>query len=416
LSHFCTQCGTKLIQDALFCSRCGAAIPEAFEEPESFSTQPPIPAEIAVEAADDLTEISIEPVCDNTDNTNDSPLADLTAYSDSVIPESTASEPERSDKRVLVALASILVSIVLFAVITAGQTWFVLKNGINNHTVKTAAKAVFDEVDIAEFPVAGVVDGSAVSIPEFPESPNVEEDVLYKAIFNTVDDYYKEIFGVDENHIKELLESEIFRGFISGIIDDYVDYIMGSDDIRVIASENIVSLIESNKDEIERITSYSLVESDFEDIRTVLQKSGLDNLTWDTAVGAGNDGLAVRNVFSILNRYPSIVLIAIITATVLLTALLIMLNRRRVSDTLLYFGITCVASGGVFLCGRVIGAYLLFDWIANKLGLGDTPAYAVQDAFSEAKNIIMISGISVIGTGLIIIAVRTIIKRATNYS
>ncbi|MCL2070697.1 MAG: zinc-ribbon domain-containing protein [Oscillospiraceae bacterium] len=397
MSHYCTQCGAKVANDdALFCHKCGAALAHAFlDKPDNTEeADSPAFAEPVAEGVDDVEEVA--------ECVSERELFETEPIEEDVI----ATKPQKRIRpaSVLSVAAQVLLSIVFFAVVTAGQSWFVLQKGINNHTVKTAARAVVDEVDFSEITVPGFVNDNDVSIPGVSA-----RTALPEAIYNTIDDYYREVFGVEKDHIRELLESDMFRSFFGKIIDDGVDYIMGADDANVIvSSDKIVELIEENKDEIEGITSYSLVESDFDDIKKVLKNSGIDNLTWDSATGSTHDAYLIRRAFSLLERHSLLSIIVISVAAVLLIAVFAVLNRRRISNTLLYFGIPCIFSGGAFVAGWLIGADLLFRWATRELGIGTQQINAVRDAFSGTGEVIMYSGFAVLGIGGAAITVKAL--------
>jgi predicted nucleic acid-binding Zn-ribbon protein len=409
MSYYCTQCGTKVInEDSLFCHKCGAALAHAFaeEDPTPITLDQPEQSVIAADkpAKAEQTAIAQEPE-ESEESEQLEELEETQPPESKTNPATTPVKTKRAAAAVA-AVVSVLLAVVLFAAITAGQSWFILQNGINNQTVKTVARAVVDEVNLSEISIPGFINERDVSIP------GVEtRTALPEAIYSTIDDYYREIFGVEKDHIQELLESEIFRNFLGGIIDDGIDYFMGVDEGSIIiTSDKIVELIESNQEEIEEITSYSLVQSDFEDIKEVLRNSGLDDITWVSVTSGVYDAFLIRSVFSLLDRYSVVTLVVIIAAAVVIIVLIGILNRRRISNTLLYFGIPCIISGAGFVSGRLIGVDLLFQWTMRQLGIGTIPATVVRDAFSEAGDVILYTGLAVLGGGVIAVAVKIIVR------
>ncbi|MCL1788810.1 MAG: zinc ribbon domain-containing protein [Oscillospiraceae bacterium] len=464
MSYYCTQCGTRVINDdALFCHKCGAALAHAFEVVKPLDGQsPPVGSSSAFEVVKPLdgqsppagSSSAFEAVKPSesvqvVSAAEERPIKIKNPYFDDEEQEENTEESEKNQKgeghlkegagagsengsekesanetvaaaeteqlkpvsketkrrkNPLIAVFGVLISMILFAAVTAGQAWFVLKDSINNQAVRAAARAVADEVDFAEISVPEFVNGNDVSIPGV-----VARTALPDAIYNTIDDYYREVFGVESNHIRELLQSDVFRKFLGEIIDNGVDYIMGEEGGVIITSDKIAELIEENKDEIEDITSYSLVESDLDDIKRVLGESGINSLTWDLATENTADTFLIRSAFSLVDRQPLISLVVIIAAVVILIILLAVLNRRHISNTLLYFGIPCMFSGGLFIAGRIIGADLISRWATREFGVSPVAMNAVTDAFSGTENVILYSGIIVAGAGLIAVIVRIIL-------
>jgi len=422
MGRYCTQCGEQLDPGANFCLECGApfkgdtvnfGLPpktEGFPEPEKFSTSPPeVSASVFEPVSTDFSqEIQIA-------SAEDFPAAQdaFTVQSGSEFEAETESAPRlplTAGKRALIAVASVLLSIVLFAAITAGQSLVVLRNSINNQTVKAMANAVLNEIDLAAFPVYGFVEADKVSLPD---NINIEEGVeLHEVIYSSIDEYYTQTFDFGEDHIKDLLEHRRFRDFLGEVLEGGVDYVMGGDDGRIVESDKIVELIEANTDEIERITSYRLVDTDFEDIAQILRDSGIDNLTWGSVINdVGGDAALIRgarNAFSLFERFSLVMLIVLSVVAVGVTVLLIVLNRHRVRNALLYFGIPCMVSGGAAIAGSFL-LRLFFRYIADLLGLAS--AEVIRSAFSETSGIIMLCGLIVFAVGAVCVGLRTAVKR-----
>jgi len=303
--------------------------------------------------------------------------------------------------RVFATIASVLISIILFATLISGQSWFILRNSVSNHSIKTMVRAAFDEMIFAEFPVPAFIDSDTVSIPGVESGNDI---ILHEVIFDTIDEYYTETFGVEKDHVKELLEHEVLREFLGDIIDNGIDYIMGGEDGEIVSSNRIRNLIEQNSGEIEKITSYSLVGTDYEDIERVLHESGIDNLTWGSAFGTSNEIDTVRGVFALFDRYSAISLIVIIVTTVVLTVLLVIINRRRASNVLLYFGIPCAVSGGIVAVSGLV-VYEIFRIITNNFNF----PISLNNVFSGVGNTMVFTGLVILGGGIASIIVRVMI-------
>jgi hypothetical protein len=408
----------KLADDNLFCVGCGAAVAGAFSEPEKFSASPPEPQKINTVTDLPSTVVDLPSnVVDMTSNVVDLPVQsntsknapknsevtvkpeDLSKSSKPKKEKSSAKPPLSKGKRVLIAIASVLSSIVLFASVTTGQSWFIMKNGVNNQTVKAMARAAFDDIPFTEVPLSDIP-VAGVDLPG-------EGVYLHEAIFDTIDEYYVDTFGVEEDHIKELLEHDVLRNFLGDIIDGGIDYIMGGEDTAIMTSDKVVSLIHDNADEIGEITGYQLVDTDFEDISNVLKQGGLDDLTWSSAGIVSGEVSAVRKILSIFESSPILVLSGIIAVIAVFTVLLFLLNRRRASNALVYFGVPCLISGLAVTVSSFF-VNVLFRHIAGELGLS-SPA-VLQDAFSGAGGVILYCGLTVTGIGAVAVVVKIIIK------
>jgi hypothetical protein len=404
MNHLCTRCGTKLTENALFCSECGAAIAAAFEEPEVFCETPPQESLSHAQEAFVSQETFAHELIEATEENNAHEQAahkntvTVPAFTDEVVTSPTA---PMSVKAVLIAIASVLISVVLFAAITAGQSWFILKNGINNQTVSTMAKAAISELNLAEFPIFDYVDAGSFVLPGDVELSG--DEVLYEAIFIAIDEYYIDIFGVQQENIKELLENEALNNFVFTIAEGGVDYVLGitGGDTLIVPVNQIIELIEENTEKIEAITGYALVESDLHDIERILTGSIINDLTWDNAMGGTVSEIdALRSAFSLFERYSTIMLAAISALALTLTILLVILNRRRVYGTLMYFFIPCIVSGAAVIIGSFLTAVLL-RWISGELSLNNAVITAVNEAFAAGRNAILYCGLVVFAAGVV---------------
>jgi hypothetical protein len=416
MNKFCNQCGHKLHENNLFCTECGASASAEvsvsadtkkgeFSEPEVFTSEPPVKSEdtpaASPEEGKNVIEVTPEILAEAYVEINDK---DKAVTSGSKL------------KRVLIAVASVLISLVLFMTVTAGQSWFILRNAVSNNNVSAMAKAVFDEINLAEFPIFNFVD-----VRDFELHDGVGltgDEVLYEAIWNAIDEYYIEEFDVAKENIKELLdinreELQDFRYFLDGVIDGGVAFILGGSDTQIIAPLEVVQLLENNVGHIEYITGYTLVDTDLEDIQLILQNSRLDDLTWNSAFGNNIADNAFRSFMQFFNRNAMLTLVLTIIVFTGLVILLFVLNRKRASNALLYFGIPCIISGlGVMIVSFL--AVLPFRWIAEQLDFSVASSNAMQNTFSAiAGNVILYCGLAVFSAGVIAVAAKVLVNTMT---
>jgi hypothetical protein len=409
----------------------------AFSEPEVFSSAPQPAAEILPPAAEVppvaevppapqlVTEIPppveqsavtepppVEVVFPEVENPINAVEVDPSAFTPPAeLAPAEEKPPLSKGKKALIAVASVFMAIILFAAVVAGQSWFILQNGINNETVSAMARGIIDEADIATFPIFDYINSSDFEIESSAEIKG--DEVLHQAIFNSIDDYYKgrENSTIDESSIKKLLDHRALRNFLGDIVQGGVEFILGGDDKKIVNPDKLVNLIENerNQRDIAEITGYELKESDVIDIENVLINSGLDSWTWRSAFEASfKEVIAVRNFMSFFNSVLAVIIIA--AAAVLMIVLLFVINRRRISNALLYFGIPCL------VCGLAVTVFsfltnLPLNQIASRLELGDESASAMKTAFSSgAGSTILLCGIIVLSAGVLAIVAKVIIS------
>jgi len=288
---------------------------------------------------------------------------------------------------------SVMFSFFLLAAILAGQVGFILKNQINQQTVKTMAIDAFRELDLSKIVPSDLIGEN-------------QSFILQNVIYDAIDEYYIQSFGVEQENIDELLEQEQFQDFFDDIIDGGIEYITGGEDTQIVSTKKIINLIQDNQDEIERITGYRLVDTDFEDIEKVLREAGLDDMTWGTALDSASD-YALRPIFAAYYRYMTIafVMIAIIITASLFT--LYYLNRHRASDVLMYFGVPCILSGVIVM----ISSFFIngiFNKIITMLDLN--AGGGLYNTFTDAGNAVMYTGVAVAILGAAAVAAKAAIR------
>jgi hypothetical protein len=460
MNHFCNQCGTKLAADTLFCTNCGAAVAKRFAEeptveavetleslpePETFSAIP-----IAVEEESTPVPIAIEeepaPIAIEESTPEPPPVPQQPPPPVAVaeplpaqpividVPAeggiaSTGTVPLSGGKKVLIAIASVFISIFLFGMATAVQSWVILQEGLNNQTVSAMARAVLNTTDLTEFPIFDIVDASDINAHLHEGVSLRGDEVLYEAIFATIDDYYKntcfradcydyecERHGMRAENIKELIEHRALMNFLGSIIDGGVEYIMGGEDSRIIRSEELVRLLERNEEDIRRITQYPIGEyrdlqgrsTDYEDIRYVLQTSGIDDITWGSTLGDNTEITSLRDAFRRFERHSILLLVILIVLIVGMSVLLVILHSRRLSNSLYYFGIPCALSGTMMIVLNFL-INIFFEAFTDSFSFGNRELQAMQDTFTnESGNVILFSGLVVFGIGAAAIAVKVV--------
>ena len=413
MNVFCTQCGARVAASGtMFCAECGAALPTAFPESEGFSQSPKPPRyQTEVDLPSNVVDLPSNEVdlpskvVDLPYRVVDLPVREsghekdrITVSSQRMARKPQRAAPPTGGRRLLFGAVSVVASLLLLVSVTAGQAWYILKSGADSQTLKTSARAAFDELAFSEFPVAELA-ASSVAIPGV--EPGDEFD-LHEVIYDVIDEYYIENYGVEQEHIKELLEHDIFNDFLGDILEGGVDYIMGGEDSAIMPSDKIINLIEDNKDEIGDITGYQLVDTDFEDIAESLKESGLDDLTWSTAINESGDGAApIRDGFLLFERYSVLLLVGIIALIIGLVVLLLSLNRGSTSRVFAYIGIPCVISGlSVLIASFSLASILAFVAQANGIPMTSQFTGALV---SDIRTVMLYAGLTVLGVGVVAI-------------
>ena len=289
-------------------------------------------------------------------------------------------------------IISIILAILLVIPILTGQVGFILRNQINHQTVKTMARDVFAELDFSKILPSDLIGTQ-------------ESFILQDVIYSTIDEYYIQSFGVEQENIGELLEQEEFNNSFEDIIDGGVEYITSGEDSQIVSTDKLMGLIENNQDEIERITGYRLVDTDYEDIKKVLTDAGLDGLTWGTAIDSAGDG-ALKGLFFMY--YGSLAIVNIVSVVVIIVMVIIiyLLNRHRASNVLAYFGVPCIVAGvsvmtsSLFIKGIFTVIIKMFD--LNSSG-------GLYNTLTDMGNVVMYTGLTVTCIGAAAVVARIVV-------
>jgi len=433
MNQFCTECGTKLTEGVLFCTECGTGVggasepesTELFPEAETFQTAPepvtdsvaetPVENQIPIESApvyETMPSVGFHEVGNGKNGDSEINISSSDLEPDSENGGKKVKPPLSIGKRLLIAVLSVVMSVVLFASLTAGQAWFIVYNAYNEDTIKTIAKDVVGELDLSEL----------AEMPVSFDIPGVElrgDELLYEAIYASIDDYYIETFGVLEEDIKELFESDTLNDVLDLLIDTSVEFLLSGDgSVEIINTDNVIELLENNQDEIYEITGYALVESDFRDIRNVLEESIVHEFTWDNLMeelsgipGVGNINIdstrnAISEASSALDFWLKIwVFVTVIVIAAIMITLIVIVNRRKTS-ALLYVGIVSAVSGLIFTVFNLFMSSM-YSIITSRTNFDVS---VIKNALSGVENTILFTGLSVLGFGVLVTLTAVIIR------
>jgi hypothetical protein len=433
MNQFCGKCSAKLNEDdAAFCPGCDAALPSAFPEPEVFSSEPTVDTAVTP-VAEPVPEVAIV-----SETLPPEPAPEVAA-----VPEATAAVPEvavaaasepppmppsvavatvaKSPKpprstgmRVLFALLSVLVSIVLLMTITLGQAVFVARETVQPSTVQAMARAVIEEIEFGDVRVGGAISDMNVEMPDFARETS-GDGLLNEVIFNSIHEYYITTYNLQPDEIRRALNNREVNRLVADIVDKGIEFIMTGENERqrIISTESVVRLVRSNAAELENITGFAFdANEEYERIlRESLARSGVADVTWGDLDNSSDSVLHdVRGFFATFNRWSLWILIAAIVVTVGLIVALVAMNRRR-TNALLFVGIPAIVSGG----GLAISSFLtnlILRWIVSEAGFEDLSRgaqSAVDSAFSSVTNAILMAGLFTLVAGVLMIVARVVV-------
>jgi len=432
-SNFCAQCGAKLPTDTLFCTECGAAQASAFNsaqaqpapqeavspapepvlptpepilpvpEPAMPVLPPPEPAMPALSPPEYVSPSPAEPIL---------PSPEVIVGKEEIaaaapIPTAAVSEkdPQSVGQKLLIAVGSALMAVLMFVAVTAGQLEFIAKNALSRESIA----AMVNKIDLNELRVPGDVIINGKTVAEIKGENAGEEpsagDTLSAVIFESIDRYYIDTFKIDSGDIDDLLDSEEVKIFLSSVISDSVEYLTtGEGDGLVINPNEVETFLKQNIDVIEEKTNYKIQQSDIDDIMAEL-KNVKDDLKWDTILDSASlKPEAARMVFSMW------LFIATIALAVILAVLIFIINRRKTA-ALLYCGFSFGISGLAvlvpsFLIGTVLSA------IADMSNLDKGTARTIESALSGIKDTITLTGLAVFGFGAALAVIGILIRSA----
>ena len=302
------------------------------------------------------------------------------------------------------AVLSVLVATLLLFTVTAGLAWVVVHDSISKQTVRTMTKIAVNEADIAAIPIADALSAKSMPKIKVPESMDYAPGKpLYEVLHSSIHEYYTLTFNIDKEKIKELLEHPPLRNSLSEIVDAGVDHLQGRSSAFSL-SDRIVSAIESNKADIESITSYKLVDSDLDDIRKSLYGSGVETFQRKQPV------VAVRNAVMLVDRH-SWLPAAIGGVMALLLFLLVLINRSRKAKTLVFAGVACLVAGCIVLAVRFIAVEQFFNWLLTDVKLAGSVMSAMQSAFAPSGMVMLITGAAAAAAGVVTILVGALLCR-----
>ncbi|MCL2633397.1 MAG: hypothetical protein FWD34_02660 [Oscillospiraceae bacterium] len=347
-----------------------------FAEPETFSQTPPT---VEQSAAGEII------------------INNIVAEAPEVQGAKKVKPPQSIGKKILIALVSVLLSLILISGVTVLQVSVIMRMVVNN---PSTIQAMVDGIDFTDMKLP-------LPIPDVDLGGG---EILSEAIFMVIDDYYIETFDISKENIEDLLQSDLINEYIGELLYDNINYLLtGQGDGQIIDARELVKFIENNTDEIEDITGYRIKTEDLDDIQDVLRDT-LKELTWDDIIDdvpMPIDLSGVRRIFS------PVTLIVIISVVVVLMAVIVIIHRRK-STALIYCGISCILSGlSVVIAGAMSSSvYAIIN--SSLSGLIELDESFIGGILTGMNNTILATGAITVGGGVLIMVVAIVSRSIKN--
>jgi hypothetical protein len=319
-------------------------------------------------------------------------------------PEATV-KSTASDKviKALIVASSVFLSLVLLVAVTGTAAGFIARTALSAESIQTITRTVVREMDLSEVYSIAVASSDNSGL-------NADEDAtLAAAILDNIDDYYIETYDIDEDAIAEILENEALLEFAADIFAGLGEFLTGGLDGEelIITPDEVVDFIEENREDIEEITGYTFDESDFDDIREALTET-LADVTWGAVMEEVMYEIPV-DLDTIRGMVSVQMLIALLGAAALLTALIIFANRKSFRG-LIYCGAAGVLAGTLLLFAQLAFG-IVYSLAEEHLGLAEAQ---VSEALSGVRGTLVLTGVLVLIAGLLTIAAGIVVPIIKN--
>lgn len=381
---YCSKCGKPMQEGKRFCAYCGAALNIA-------------PAPVPGEDLSDLTvDLRHKSAADNrfvgTSPNNADPWqrAELVAER----PRGYENAPGGAKTALSVFLC------VLFFLSTFSAT---LVGAIRLTYRDENIAAMMDSYDAAELtmPVGG--SGKTVSLATYIE------DVC------EVD--FEEVYGITADDLEKVLNAQFTRDFLTQTITGYTSYLLSDGRQHPLTQDGVIAFFEENQSEIYDISGYSFtygkntkdpnsvtnvernqvedsgISLGAEDVKSAFDSLGTQKITWRWI--ERQTGIDIARVKTELSWY---VLLGLCVFSVLLLAIIFLVNRKTLRHAFTFSGVTSLLSGGLLLLAAGAGCLVL---MLTKNGIAQLLAMPL------ALRVLVIGG-AIFVLGILLIVCRKI--------
>ncbi len=443
---FCTHCGSKVEDGNVFCTNCGAKleqIPESATPAEEVFVVSEI--EEAVEGADVQAVVIEEKVEDYGIKTLEEPIIDEAYEEESVgtpevfvgdvdadaskeaeeividdaVEEKTeafAVEPTALDEKldeivfekpvevqpentvkptknrlkkasvgahICTTLVSILLALFLILTLAVASISSVFSSGVISNVIK--------EIDLAN------LDVETFSSKEELEKQGLkcESDNLLDVIYDNIDQSNL-ADPLTKNEYRDIVESEVFTDYMSKLINKKVDSAMSGKKTKLLESEDIITFMRSEKDEISKVVGYEITDERIENLEYNMDKKlnvMFDSLEINLGANAGTKAFTVVFADWLM---PILILIDV------LFCILIFIIVRSARIGLKYCGVTMLVVSLLFVLATV-AAYFILTQILSVAVLADIASTVLLN--------VLIINLSVLGASILMLLIAFIIKK-----
>ncbi|HAN20117.1 MAG: hypothetical protein A2Y15_05490 [Clostridiales bacterium GWF2_36_10] len=244
--------------------------------------------------------------------------------------------PRTRGEKVIVAICSVFMSMVIFLLAVSLIAQFFIRNGFTKDRIEEGLKSIkYTEVE-----AKNLFDLDELSLKYEKEIP--DNATLAQVIYYSIDQD-ELVNPITENEVESLIDRLKFEEFIAEKTAKAVEIaIDGRDEQPVYASE-IVDFIREKSEDIELTIGIELLEVDFQYMQKKLEEKNDDLLNFVSTENLTEDvgiyGLkAIRFYFSNL-------FIGISCFAILLLAAIIALINKKISSSLIYTGASILLAG-----------------------------------------------------------------------
>lgn len=437
----CEKCNNELIDGAKFCGKCGNPItwPEVetaepateapvIETPSVDETEIETPAvetpvvelvaETPVEAAPETPAVEIpvvetpaaEPPIGVAATVDMAPVPPVppvippvdnataikeefvqSNYVTADVPEAPVKEKKAKKKRpFVVALICGLLTFVLSLVLFVAVEALYVRTVFDGLKAQATGESVFGNVSYTEVPLGAV-------LSQVDEKVELEDDAtISDYIYAKIPEEYQEKTNVEE--IAEALDKAGLDEDIASIIEKINGVLTGEiTEGALFSTDEIINMIETKKDVIEKVTGYTLSDDDFDKIKDNVEKLELEETTDVTKFVEMTEENEIVKVSMTAISKPSYTYIAVGGLIVVLLVLILLLNLNKPYKVFGSLGGTSIVVGALGVAGAIFSGIIL-----NAISGSGALKTIVTMLSSGLERVMEVNGFIFLGAGVVL--------------
>lgn len=306
---FCVNCGASLNEGSSFCHKCGAAARHPNAKETSANAENRLDGAASVGNA---TNSSTHEGCKEAEGSAFCPQKK----------GSTAGD-------ILIKIVSILLCIVFGVSILGTSILGIARGSIST----TSVKAVIKTIDIDNIEEMVITDERG------------KEKPVAKYILDFCSEEVKDRYNLDEDSVIRVLKKTKADEFLGEVLKDYSDYFLKGENLEALTGARVVKWIRANEEQIESITEYEFKPEDYRKLEQDIDNSGVVKAMSEKGLKKtfGGDVAVVRTTLSVW------IYVVFIALTVVIGALIVAVNRRKVRACFTYVAVTVAVIGALLL-------------------------------------------------------------------